>query len=84
MKRIVDGGLYDTGTAAMVANGEMSDYEKLCNVSERLYVKRTGEYFLVGKDVTGSRVIPVTKNQACVWAESRLNADKYLDLFGVK
>lgn len=65
---------------------------------ETLYRKRTGEYFLFGEGgpmsayaqpsygdngwESGERIEPMTTEQAKKWAESRLDGDDYVEIFG--
>lgn len=65
---------------------------------ETLYRKRTGEYFLHGEGgpqtqyaepygqtgwTGGERIMPMTYDEACDWAEEHLDADEYESEFGV-
>lgn len=92
MKKIIANKLYDTETAELVASYRDS------SCAERLYRKRTGEYFLHGRgnsdndyyavwrgnSVTGSEQIkPLTPKQVMAWAAKHLNHQQYDDIFGV-
>lgn len=96
MKRIIDGKRYDTTTAEEIGSarhGSKRDYEYY---EETLYCKRTGEYFVYGfghgasryaKQVCGDwgpgeGIIPMTYEQARVWAENNLDPDDYEREFG--
>lgn len=86
MKRIVDGKVYDTDTATMVAN-ECYGYGGDFNAwSEVLYVTKSGSFFLHGWGSCrteyavstgqnswsdGERLIPYDKIQVMDWAERR-------------
>lgn len=93
MKKIINGKRYDTETAREVGRytntGNQSDFNWY---SERLYCKRTGEYFLYGRggpmtrwshqedqNTTsgGSGIEPMTESEAREWAERSLDADEY-------
>ena len=91
MKKIIENKLYDTEKATLVA----TYHDKTC--AERLYRKRTGEYFLHGRgnsdnddyavwrgnSVTGSEQIkPLTPKMAMAWAAKHLNRQQYDDIFG--
>lgn len=97
MKKIVNGKVYDTETAKLLASannyaprGDFYFYE------EELYVKKTGEYFLYGFGgamtryarqidhsnwMGGEAITPLTYTSAREWAEDMLEADEYLALF---
>lgn len=98
MKKIIDGKLYNTDTATEIAYSFHGDsLRDFYHYSERLYKKRTGEYFLHGEGgpmsryaVTisqnqwsgGEKLIPMTFEKAREWAEANMNADDYQDEFG--
>lgn len=98
MKKIINGKVYDTTTARFVG-----DWTADCGrrdfhwYGERLFQKRTGEYFLYGEggpmspysravdtnSWTGSEDIkPLTVEEARLWAEKHLSADNYQTEFG--
>ena len=98
MKKIINGKKYDTETAALVAewdNGRYgSDFDRC---SEKLYRKKTGEYFLHGDGgpmsryarscgqnewCGGEQIIPLSYEAAQKWAEEHLDGDKYEKIFG--
>jgi len=98
MKRIINGKKYDTETAKEVgywSNGHSySDFSYCC---ERLYRKKTGEFFLFGEGGAMSRysrscgqnewcggadIIPMTEQEARNWAERHLDGDEYEAIFG--
>lgn len=96
MRKIIGGKVYDTDTAQKIAdywNGlGGNDFR---NISEDLYLKRTGEYFLYGEggpmtryavhngnsSSEGSRIIPLTEAEAKEWVEANDNS-KYEAIFG--
>lgn len=97
MKKIINGKVYDTATAQIVGNWENVDYGDLDFISESLYRKRTGEFFLYGEGgpcskyagrvgnsgwTNGERIMPLTWDEAREWAEEKLSADEYEQLFG--
>ena len=97
MKRIINGKKYDTNTATKVAdywNGYgASDFNY---VSEELYLKNTGEYFLAckggpltqyvqysgGNRTNGEEIVPMTPEEAKKWAAEKLDVDLYETIFG--
>lgn len=98
MKKIINGKLYDTDTAKKIGvwdNGYHGGDFKL--VVERLYRKRTGEYFLYGEGgpmtqyaeqvgnswTSGESIAPLTFDEARAWAEEKLDADEYAEIFGM-
>ena len=98
MRKVIRGKLYDTGTAREVgewSDGYPSDFRY---VSETLYCKRTGEYFVHGEGGAMSRyaescgqnqwqggeaITPLTYDAAREWAEGHLDADEYEAEFGI-
>lgn len=98
MKQIINGKKYDTDTATLIG-----DYWNGCGssdfnyISEELYQKKTGEYFLYacGGALTsysvqvststasgGSHIIPLTEAEAKNWAAEHISVDDYEALFG--
>lgn len=98
MKKIINGRMYDTNTANGVGEWESSyGYTDFHWYQEKLFRKRTGEYFLYGEGNaaspyrraveqncwTGSEDIkPLTVEEARIWAEEHLTADEYETEFG--
>ena len=91
MKKVIQNRVYDTETAELVA----SYHDSTC--AERLYRKRTGEFFIHGRGssdsddyavwkgnrVSGSeRIKPLTPKLAMAWAAKHLNRQQYDDIFG--
>lgn len=99
MKKVINGKLYDTDTARMLGAWESTwDVRDFDYVSETLYIKRTGEYFLHGEGgpsskyarttgqnswSSGAEIMPLSAAAAREWAEDHLDADKYAAIFGV-
>lgn len=98
MKRIINSKLYNTETALKIGgwnNGyPWSDFR--CEY-ERLYKKKTGEYFLFveggplseyrssvsgGGWTYGEDIIPLSLDEAKGWAEEKLDVDEYTNEFG--
>lgn len=97
MKRVIKGKLYDTDTAAEVAErseGAIGDFGR---VEETLYRKRIGEYFLYcwggpasryAEQVSastwssGSVIKPLSYDEAKAWAEGAMDADGWQAEFG--
>lgn len=98
MKKIINGKLYDTDTAKeikTIRNGNgPRDFH---HITETLYRKRTGEYFIHGEGGPMSRyavscgqnewsgseqIIPLDYNAAKKWAEEHMSADAYMAEFG--
>lgn len=91
MKRIIAGKKYDTETAKKLH--EISGDGEFGAFVERLYIKKTGEYFLscIGAkyqiteeyDYTDIPAIyPLSEEQAKYWGEKWMDADKYEEIFG--
>lgn len=98
MKKIINGKLYDTDSAKIMAYYK-SDYSvnDFHFYEETLYKKKTGEFFIFGEgnglsnyaesvDInlsrTGKKIIPLSEGEAKKWAEERLSVDAYVDIFG--
>lgn len=97
MKKIIKGKLYNTETAKEIAawsNG--LGYRDFNWCEETLYRKKTGEYFIAGEGGArskyaerhgdmwgaGEEIVPMTEDEARTWAEHRLDADDYIEIFG--
>ena len=50
MKKIINGKVYDTDTAKLIGSWDNGIYGDLDSVSEDLYRKRTGEFFIFGHE----------------------------------
>jgi hypothetical protein len=97
MKKIINGKKYDTETAKCVGDWDngygCGDFQ---HVEERLYRKRTGEFFLHGEGgpmsiyaescgdgfCGGEKIIPLSESEAKEWAENHLDCDEYEKIFG--
>lgn len=87
MKKIIKGKRYDTETAKAVGEKAENLYSDLDFWCEKLYQKRTGEFFL---DViggaracqAGEEIIPLSLERARKWGEDHLSADEYEKVFG--
>lgn len=98
MKKIINGKRYDTNTAKELnywANtGNRRDFS-WCK--ETLYQKKTGEFFLYGEGgpmsryaervdnngwTGGEAITPLSFESARKWAEEKLTADEYEEIFG--
>lgn len=97
MKKIIKGRKYDTDTAKRICEYSRGYYNDLDFISEELYKKRTGEFFLYGEGGArskyaqylgndsysgGERIIPLTYNQAKEFAEKYADPETYEDVFG--
>ncbi len=97
MKKIINGKSYNTDTAKTLGtydNGYSNNDFDYCY--EELYVKHTGEFFLLGiggarskysmtignSYCGGSEIVPLTVNEAKSWVEKHLTYDKYAEIFG--
>lgn len=97
MKKVINGKVYDTDTARKVGCFDYGLGDRISGWSETLYVKRTGEYFLLGEGGPGSKysvctgvndssgstkIFPLSYNGACKWAEENIDGDAYIAEFG--
>lgn len=97
MKKIINGKKYDTETAKRMVTRNNGYYNDFKYISETLYRKKTGEYFLHGEggpmtvyaepigDNTwsgGEQIIPLKEREARRWAEEKISVDAYERIFG--
>lgn len=97
MKKIINGRKYDTETATLIAKWDNGIYGDFTSVSEELYEKRNGEWFLYGSGgaktkyavATGSNswgggegITPLTEDEAKEWAEKHLSVEQYEEIWG--
>ena len=96
MEKIIDGKRYNTKTAKLLASdGTLHDDADWWR--ETLYRKSTGEYFLYGEGgpasryarkigqitwTNGSRIMPLTIEEAKKWVKEHRLPSKYGELFG--
>ena len=98
MKKIINGKLYDTETARELGMDCFSNSRDFHYWCERLYRKKTGEFFLYGKGGPlskyavstgdngwsgGEKIIPLSIQAAREWTEEHLSADEYEEIFGM-
>ena len=96
MKRVINGKLYNTDTAVELACYEANVTDSLNYITERLYRKRTGEYFIHGEggartryaaatsngwSLGGEAIFPLTDAEAREWAEQHLPGDEFERIF---
>lgn len=97
MKKVIRGRVYDTTKAKKIYETDNGlGYNDLYYISETLYCKKTGEYFLHGDGGAGTGyakhcgttsvgaedIVPLTYNEAKQWAEEHMNGDEYTKEFG--
>lgn len=98
MKKIINGKLYDTETARELGVDSYANSGDFNHWAERLYQKRTGEFFLYGEGGPmtkyavsvgqnswsgGEKIIPLNVDAARKWVEEHLDADDYEAIFGL-
>lgn len=98
MRKIIEGKMYDTRTARKVGEWDNGlGMRDIYHAEEALYRKKTGEYFLHGIGGAGSgwsrqegntwtsgeKIAPLTFEEAREWAERKLTAEEYEQLFEV-
>ena len=84
MRKVIEGKLYNTETAEMVADDSYSNYGDLQYWSEEIYRTQKGNWFLAGEGGAmskyaqaigqnevggGSAIIPLTEGEALAWLE---------------
>lgn len=96
MKKIINGKKYNTETATMLGSWDNGIYGDLDSVSETLYRKKNGEYFVHGEGgprtqycevigntwYNGEAIIPMDYKTAREWAEEHLSVEEYEAAFG--
>lgn len=97
MKKIINGAVYNTETAKKLGNWDNGIYgNDFRNCEETLYCTKSGKYFLDGEggpmstyavhhgNTTsgGEQIMPLTPREARQWAKEKLEADKYIAIFG--
>lgn len=88
---------YDTETARAMGNWQRGVASDKGYISETLYQRKTGEYFLHGEGGSrsryaqrtapntwgyGERIIPMSHEEAHAWAENHLTENAYDKVFG--
>lgn len=97
MHKIIANKVYDTDTAKALGNWQRGFSSEKGYISETLYMKKTGEYFLHGEGGPrsryaqrvapntwgyGERIIPISEEEAHSWAENHLTSASYDLVFG--
>lgn len=97
MRKVINGKLYDTEKARKIAEWSDGYPRDFGYVSETLYRKRTGEYFIHGEGgpqsayaqscgqnswMGGEKITPVSYESAKDWMERHCEADEYEAEFG--
>ena len=97
MKSIINKKIYNTDTAKEMASTCWGyNLDDSYHISETLYRKRTGEFFLhgYGGDKTeyrmyrsgywwdGEKIMPMTTEEAKAWVKSNFIIDIYIKIFG--
>ena len=97
MKKIINGKMYNTETATLICrfNNGLSYSDFRC-LNERLYQKKTGEFFIHGSGgamtrwsvrhgdyTSGSEgILPITVSEAKEFIEAHGDIDDYIKCFG--
>lgn len=98
MKKIISNRRYDTDTATLVAEAEFGYPGDFAYYQERLYRKRSHEYFIHGEGNAASRyakavpggnswrsgegIVPLSYEQAREWGEQNMSTEEYEAEFG--
>lgn len=98
MKKIMNGKMYNTDSATLLASASSIRCDQADSFDESLYRKKTGEFFIYGYGgpwtcwaksngmggySSGEGILPVSEDEAREWAEKHLTADEYEKIFGV-
>lgn len=95
MKRIIKNRVYDTSKARLVGRFAELGEDPSSRLSEKLYQKRTGEYFVYGEGgpltryaswhdgspSPGERIMPLGYDEARAWAEAHLSPEDFSEAF---
>lgn len=96
MKKIIGGRCYNTDTAKILGGAGYSHPGDFAFWSERLYQKKTGEFFIHGVGgamskysrsvdcntfTGGEEIIPLTVKEAQKWVEENLDVEEYERIF---
>lgn len=90
MKRIINGKMYNTETAKLIAKSETTtDHSNFDYYCKEIYKKKTGEYFLCGYGFAHSwenKITPLTTERTKRILESMEEdgIDAYITEFGVE
>lgn len=97
MRSIIDGKMYNTATAILVADHQYSDSNDWDYENEELYLKKTGEWFLYAEGGPNSKygekygssnrcggevIKPYTQEEAKKWLENNKCTTAYIKYFG--
>ncbi len=97
MKKIIRGKVYDTEKAKKLAEwSDNLSWRDFNHREETLFRKKTGELFLFGEGgpmtnyaedtgngwTGGSRIMPMSYSEAQRWAEEKISAEEYEEIFG--
>ena len=98
MKKVINGKMYSTDTAKELASySNIADVRDFHWYEEKLFQKKTGEYFLYGEGGPmtryartigtnewsgGERIMPMSYSEAQKWAEEHLTGEEYEQIFG--
>ena len=95
MKKIINGRKYDTETAKFIAKWDNDELGGRY-VEEKLYRKKTGEFFIDGYGgamskycravgnacIEGREIVPISKDEAKEWLEKYSTCEIYEEIFG--
>ena len=98
MKKIINGKMYDTETADIVAEASHGAPNDFKWYREELHRKKNGEFFLFGEGNAASKyareceyggcfgegdeIIPLTADEARHWMEKNASVEAYCEVFG--
>lgn len=97
MKKVINGKKYDTETAKKIGEDSGFWSSSFRYYNEELYQKSNGEFFLAGEGGpmtkygvqidsntkgSGSKITPLTDEEAKEWVERVCSYDTYCELFG--
>ncbi len=98
MKKVIEGKLYNTDTARLIGEWSNNlGGRELSFLSESLYRTKSGAYFIHGEGGPntkygqsvgnnswsgGEKILPMSPASARKWAEEKLTAEEYIEVFG--
>lgn len=82
MKKIINGKKYDLQTAKMLFALTTTPGLYFKENSESLFVKETGEFFLLVSILGEKTIHPMTEEEAHKWGETVMTVAEYESIFG--
>lgn len=96
MKKVLHNRVYNTDSSYLLGSWTNNAQDESTYFVEKLYQKRSGEFFLYGKGgsnsrfakqvgsqwLSGEKIVPLIWDEAKAWAEKHLSPEEYETHFG--